>query len=74
MLMNRNTVTETLDYGGKATDLNHPVYVKDVLTSQWKTSNMLHWGREYALVSIEEEKPVGSFQIDKNQILQGKTL
>ena len=32
------------------------MYFKDVLTSQWKSGDVLYWGRGYALVSIGEEK------------------
>ena len=56
---------------GKTTELNQPVYIKDILTSEWKTENILHWGRGYAYISTENEKLC--FQIDKNQTRQRKT-
>ena len=40
----------------KSSELNQPVYFKDVLTSQWKPGDVLHWGRGFALVSTGEEK------------------
>ena len=40
----------------KSSELNQLVYFKDVLTSQWKPGDVLHWGRHFALVSTEEEK------------------
>ena len=40
----------------KSTELNQPVYFKDVLTSQWKPRDVLHWGRGFVLVSTGEEK------------------
>ena len=59
----------------KSAELNQPIYFKDVLTSQWKPGDVLHWGRGFALVStgegklwipsklikvrFEEEKPLG---------------
>ena len=40
----------------KSAELNQPVYIKDVLTSQWKPGDVLRWGRGFALVSTGEEK------------------
>ena len=40
----------------KTSELNQPVYFKDVLTSQWKSGDVLRWGRGFALVSTGEEK------------------
>ena len=40
----------------KTSELNQPVYFKDVLTSQWKPGDVLCWGRGFALVSTGEEK------------------
>ena len=40
----------------KSAELNQLVYIKDVLTSQWKPGDVLHWGRGFALVSTGEEK------------------
>ena len=40
----------------KSAELNKPIYFKDVLTSQWKPGDVLHWGRGFALVSTGEEK------------------
>ena len=54
---NENSSREALDNGLKKTSgLNQPLYFKDVLTSQWKPGDVLHWGRGFALVSIGEEK------------------
>ena len=35
---------------GKATELNEPIYFKDVLTSEWKPGHVLCWGRSFAFV------------------------
>ena len=40
----------------KSAELNQPVYIKDVLTFQWKPGDVLRWGRGFALVSTGEEK------------------
>ena len=40
----------------KTSELNQPVYFKDVLTSQWKPGDVLRWGRGFVLVSTGEEK------------------
>ena len=40
----------------KSAELNQPVYIKDVLTSQWRPGDVLRWGRGFALVSTGEEK------------------
>ena len=40
----------------KSVELNQLVYIKDVLTSQWKPGDVLRWGRGFALVSTGEEK------------------
>ena len=38
----------------RTTELNQPAYIKDILTSEWKMGNVLHWG--YAYVSTGKEK------------------
>lgn len=40
----------------KTSELNQPVYFKDVITSVWKQGYVLRWGRGYAFVSTGEEK------------------
>ena len=40
----------------KSAELNQPVYIKDVLTSQWKPGDVLRWRRGFSLVSTGEEK------------------
>jgi hypothetical protein len=37
-------------------ELNQPPYIKDILTSEWKMENLLHWGRGYACISTGKEK------------------
>ena len=39
----------------KFSELNHLVYFKDVLTSQWKSGDVLHWGRGFVLFSTGEK-------------------
>ena len=41
----------------KTSELNQPVYFKEILTSEWKLGDVLNRGRCFALVSIGEEKP-----------------
>jgi hypothetical protein len=41
---------------GKTTELNQPVYIKDILTSEWKMGNVLLWERGYAFVSTGKEE------------------
>lgn len=36
--------------------LKQLVYFKDVLSSQWKPGDMLHWGSSLALFSPQEKK------------------
>ena len=38
-----------------STELNQPVYFKDVLTSEWKPEYVLHWGKGFPFISIEEK-------------------
>ena len=40
----------------RTSELNQPVYFKDVLTSEWKPGDVLHWIKDFALVSTGEEK------------------
>lgn len=40
----------------KSSELNKPVYFKDVLTSQWKSGDVLCWGRGFVLVYTGVEK------------------
>jgi hypothetical protein len=37
-------------------ELNQPVYIKNILTTEWKMGNVLCWGRGYAYVSTGKEK------------------
>ena len=39
----------------KTTELNQPIYFKDVLTSEWQSGYVLHWGRGFAFVSVGED-------------------
>lgn len=39
------------DIDGGTTNLNHPIYLKDGLTSERKSGNILNWRRGYALFS-----------------------
>ena len=45
-----------MDNGKKTSKLNQPVYFKDVLTSQWKPGDVLHWVKGFPLISTGEEK------------------
>ena len=40
----------------KTTELNQPVYFKDVLTSEWKSGDALHWESGVVLVSTRVDK------------------
>ena len=56
--------------GKKSAKLNHPVYIKDSLTSEWVAGNMLHWGGAFDFISTEEEKlwiPSKLIQIRNNR-------
>ena len=46
----------------KSSELNQPIYFKDVLTSQWKPGDVLHWRRGFALVCSQEKKNCGYHQ------------
>lgn len=37
-------------------ELNHPIYYKDVLTSEWKPVKALHWRHEFAYSPTGNEK------------------
>lgn len=52
----------------KAAELNLPVYVKDVLTSEWKLGFVLHLGRGFCFCFWERKKAVASTNFDKDQI------
>ena len=39
-----------------SSELNEPVYFKDVLTSQWKPGDGLCWRSGFVIISTEEEK------------------
>ena len=45
----------------KSAELNQPIYFKDVLTSQWKPGDVLHWGR-VLLLFPQEKKNCGYHQ------------
>ena len=51
------TKRETLGYRKKPIELKHPIYYKDVLTSEWKPSKVLHWRHEFVHISTGNEKP-----------------
>ena len=40
----------------KTAELNHLVYFKEILTSEWKTGYVLSWRRSFDFVSTGEEK------------------
>ena len=40
----------------KISELNQPVYFKDVLTSEWKLRDVGQWERGFVLISSGEEK------------------
>ncbi|KAL6038953.1 hypothetical protein STEG23_010042 [Scotinomys teguina] len=50
------TVAERHWTTDKTSELNQPVYFKDVLSSEWKPGYVLRWGRGFAFVSAGEEK------------------
>ena len=52
----RKTVAERWWIIEKTSELNQPVYFKDVLKSQWKPGDVLCWGKGFALVSAGKEK------------------
>ena len=58
---------------GKTSVLNQPLYFKDVLTSQWKPGDVLHYGRGFALISTGEEKlwfeKEKSLETEKKQLI-----
>ena len=58
----------------KSSELNQPVYFKDVLTSQWKPEDVLCWRRGFSLVSIGEEKLQIPSKLIKIQLEQEKSL
>ena len=39
----------------RTAELNHPIYCRDVLASEWKSKNVLHWGGGCTF-STENEK------------------
>ena len=39
----------------QTTELNHPIYFKVMLTSEWKSEYVLHWERGFAFVSTGDE-------------------
>ena len=49
-------VTKHIGEWKKTFKLNQLVYFKDVLTSEWKSENVLHWGRGFIRISTGEEK------------------
>ena len=56
MLMNKTLQLQDTELWEKNTQLIQPVYMKDILTSEWKMGNVLHWGRGYAYLSTGKEK------------------
>jgi hypothetical protein len=54
-------------------ELNQPVYIKDILTSEWKMGNMLYWGKGYACFH-RKRKTVGSFQVEKKSNMTKRDL
>ena len=53
-------------------ELNQPVYIKDILTSEWKMGIVLHWGRGYAYVSTGKEKLWVPFKLIKMRHVKGR--
>lgn len=51
-----NKTAQLLKDIGKTTELNQPVYIKDILTSEWNMVNVLCWKRGYAFISTGKEK------------------
>jgi hypothetical protein len=39
----------------KKMKLDHPVYFKDALTSEWKSGNALHWRRGFVYMSTSDK-------------------
>ena len=57
----------------KKNELNQPVHFKNVLISEWKPGYVLHWERDFAFVSTEEEKLWTSSKLIKDYIRTGET-
>ena len=55
-----STAADKHQISEKTTELNYPTYVKDVLTSEQKSGNVLCWGKGY------EQNTVDSFKINKD--------
>ena len=49
----------------KSSELNQLVYFKDVLISQWKPEDVLHWGRD-VLVSKGEKNTSDTIKFNKD--------
>ena len=50
----------------RTVELNQAVYIKDILTSEWKMGNVLCWGKGYVCFH-RKRKAMGSFQVDKRK-------
>lgn len=58
----------------KTTELNQPVYFKDVLTSEQTPGNVLPWGRGFNFVSTGEENLRISSKLAKIQFKKERPL
>lgn len=52
---------------GKTVELNHPIYYKDVLTSEWKSANLWCWGCWFVFILAEQKKAVDCIKSHKAQ-------
>ena len=72
--MSKTTAAERHWIVEKTAELSQPVYFRDVLTSEWKSGNVLHWGRGYIFISTGNEKLQIPSKLIKIRFYQGDLL
>ena len=62
--MNKTLQLQDTELWEKNTQLIQPVYMKDILTSEWKMGNVLCWGKGYVCFH-RKRKTMNFFQVEK---------
>ena len=56
----------------RTTKLNQPVYIKDIMKSEWKITNVLYKWRGYPFISTGKEKLWVPFKLIKMRHVKGR--
>ena len=71
--MNQKPHQKTMNNEKKKTaELSQPICLKNVLTSEWKTWNVLHWEKSYTYIFIGKKKLWVPSKLIKIRHIQGR--